>query len=276
MILLPDISLPAESSATLAGLQQIVDDMPTYDQKVFEGKRLFDTKRRSVPFRPIINSLKAMTTGARRCCYCEDSQATDIEHIWPKDYFPNLVFAWENYLFSCSRCNRPKSNQCDVYLIHNGQRVSVSQMIKQHGGPPPAGDPVLINPRLENPLDFMILDLSDTFFFNPLAEPNTQQWERARHTIDLLKLNEEDVLPKARQEAFHNYRDRLEKYITEKSKDKPLETLQRIQHTLQRMGHPTVWQEMKRQSMLVLTTPSPLVIREIKTLFDAAPEAMVW
>lgn len=130
-----------------------------------------------------------------------------------------------------------------------------------------SGAPVLINPRLEDPMELMILDLRDTFFFVPIAPADTRQGERARHTIDLLKLNEEDVLPGARAEAYESYIARLEKYLDYKSKNKPPSALHPIIRSLKKMGHPTVWHEMKRQRTHLLG---------LEELFVAAPEALEW
>ena len=269
MIRLPAVDLPAATLMALAGLQQEVNAEPTYEQKVVEGKRLFALKSRSQTFRPIRDALGQLCAGARRCCYCEDSQATDIEHIWPKDFYPEIVFSWENYLYACTRCNRPKSYICDIYLSVDGSRVTVPQFVKQHKRQPPIGDPVLINPRRENPLDFMILDMSDTFFFVPHPSQNPRGRERAEHTIKLLKLNEEDVLPKSRAEAYAGYRDRFKRYVDQKLSGKPQKTLQHTIVSLQEMRHPTVWHEMKRQRTL-------LHHQEINHLFVAAPEALEW
>ena len=269
MIRLRDTVLPTAAQTWLTELQQIVDAEPTYERQVKKGMQLFETRRRSAGFRPILSTLKQMCSGPQRCCYCEDSQATDVEHIWPKDFYPDLAFTWENYLFACTRCNRPKSNVCDVYEPHGGRRLKVPAFVKQHKQHPPAGDAVLINPRFEDPLEFMMLEMRDTFFFLPRAAPNTRDWERAKHTIDLLKLNEEDVLPKSRAEAYAGYRDRLGRYVEQKSRNDPLETLLRTSTSLQQMRHPTVSHEMKRQKTLSHH-------QEINRLFAAAPEALEW
>ncbi len=109
--------------------------------------------------------------------------------------------------------------------------------------------------------------MRDTFYHLSSAPPDTQPWERAEHTIGLLKLNDEDVLPEARRDAFENYMARLEKYVDRKSKKSPPDTVHHISNAIKRMGHPTVWHEMKRQR-----TDYP----HIAELFTAAPEALTW
>ncbi|MTI12225.1 hypothetical protein E1189_04095 [Sansalvadorimonas verongulae] len=54
--------------------------------------------------------------------------------------------------------------------------------------PPPEGDDVFINPRNENPLDFIILDLETLLF---IAKPGISPKDKARakYTVEILKLN---------------------------------------------------------------------------------------
>ena len=251
----------------LEKLQRTVDDFPTYADQVNEGKRLFKTFRQSAACRPVLVALQQMCSGARRCHYCEDSAAIDVEHIWPKEYYPNLVFSWENYLYGCQRCNRPKSSICEVYAHSTGKRISIPMVVKESSGLPEAGDPLLINPRVEDPMRFMMLDLLDTFFFIPTGLPYSIDWERAKHTIDLLKLNEEDVLPAARFEAYENYVTRLEKYAHQKTGGATPHSLEPLINSLKKMGHPTVWHEIKRQKSRNAM---------LSQLFTVAPEALTW
>ncbi|MBX3729546.1 MAG: hypothetical protein KF858_10215 [Candidatus Sumerlaeia bacterium] len=50
--------------------------------------------------------------------YCEDSRATDIEHIRPKEHYPEVAFVWENYAYACNVCNQQyKSDRyCEGFL----------------------------------------------------------------------------------------------------------------------------------------------------------------
>ena len=49
-----------------------------------------------------------------KCMYCESkvshSYFGDIEHIRPKDRFPDLEFNWGNLGFVCAKCNNAKRN----------------------------------------------------------------------------------------------------------------------------------------------------------------------
>src|SRR5262249_15113288 len=146
------------------------------------------------------------------------------------------------------------------------QFVEVTRPRGAEVAPPKAGDPVLIDPRHEDPLEMMGLDL-DTFRFLPKGSQRSRNYQRAQYTIDLLCLNSRPELPMAREEAYKDYSARLEQYITAKQKGKPASLLQRYRDALKRMRHPTVWQEMKRQQSL---------IPELRALFAEAPEALKW
>jgi len=50
-----------------------------------------------------------------KCMYCESKVSHtyfgDVEHIRPKDQFPELEFNWENLGFVCAKCNNAKLNR---------------------------------------------------------------------------------------------------------------------------------------------------------------------
>ncbi|MBV9849992.1 MAG: hypothetical protein JO250_10005 [Armatimonadetes bacterium] len=269
MIRLPHVSLPPSAQEGLAGFQRQIDAIPDYAARVEEGKRLFQLKNfpTNPTFRQVRRALSAMCSGAQRCCYCEDSAGTDVEHIKPKDLYPELVFVWENYLYACSGCNSPKQSRCVIFSQVTGQAMEVTRRRNDPVVPPEAGDPLLINPRTENPLDFMILDLRGSFYFVPLAAPGSREYLRAEHTIQLLRLNDREFLREARREAFTGYVARLKVYIHEKRNGLPLENLQNLINSIQRLSHATVWQEMKRQQSR---------LPRLRDLFEAAPEALGW
>jgi hypothetical protein len=141
---------------------------------------------------------------------------------------------------------------------------------RKHGDPvkpPKKGNPALINPREENPSDFMKLDLRGTFYFLPTPKQGTKEYNRADYTIRVLRLNDRDYLQVARAEAYGSYRARLSEYIEKRDKGSSEKELNALINALKRMQHPTVWQEMKKQSGL---------IPELQKLFNQAPEALNW
>ncbi|MCX6379572.1 MAG: hypothetical protein NT023_08865 [Armatimonadetes bacterium] len=267
MIRLPSVTLPEAAQTALTNLQKVVSAKPTFAEQVAEGKREYELARKRTEFKPILNALNSMCSGAQRCHYCEDSAATDVEHIHPKDFYPQLVFDWENYLYACTRCNRPKSNRFDIHAHTTGERLSVPALVKATGTHPELGDPLLINPRLEDPMELMILDLRGTFYFFPRTAKDSRDWQRAKFTIDLLLLNEVDLLPTARAEAYGSYVARLKEYVHDKAAGSPSNALVHKEAAIKRMQHPTVWREMKRQQER---------IPALQELFTLAPEALTW
>ncbi len=98
----------ALSDATLKFLQRNrtdrISEKPTFSTKVAEAKRLWIFKNNRA-FREIRTILRRMCSGLERCMYCEGSQATDIEHFFPKSKYPFYAFKWENFLLTCRTCN---------------------------------------------------------------------------------------------------------------------------------------------------------------------------
>ena len=115
MIGLRDPGIAPVTTLRLAALQQEVDASGSYAQRVAAAKELFPRHSRGdrPPFREVRQALAAMCSGLARCMYCEDSRADEFEHVHPKDLYPGVVFAWENFLFACGRCNVAK-----LSLIH--------------------------------------------------------------------------------------------------------------------------------------------------------------
>jgi hypothetical protein len=268
MIRLRNVSLPAQARDGLKVWQLEIDSLPEYAVRVAEAKRKFEQRNRSgnPVFASVRTSLIKMCSGARRCCYCEDSWADEVEHIQPKDLYPEFVFVWANYLYICGPCNGGKNCSFAISVLKTGEFRDVTRKKKMPVVPPESGKPVLINPRRENPLMFMKLDLK-TLAFDALDSEPSGMRGRAIYTINVLGLNSRPDLLKARQEAYGSYRDRLAAYISRRNGGASHAELQRRIKSLKRMHHPTVWAEMKRQHSL---------IKELNDLFIQAPEALNW
>jgi len=269
VIQLPEVSLPETATRQLQTLQREIDEIADYADRVSKAKESFARRNRASDptFRDVRTTLAEMCAGAQRCGYCEDSAADEVEHIRPKDLYPDATFVWENYLYACGPCNGPKNNRFGVFSARTGEFVDVTRKRGALVIPPEPGEIVLIDPRSEDPLQFMDLDLIDTFYFLPTGQAGSKEYERADYTIRVLRLNSRDLLPAARREAYKSYRARLLEYIRMQERD-ALETKRNnLIAALKRMGHPSVWQQMKRQGHLV---------EELRTLFEQAPEALGW
>jgi uncharacterized protein (TIGR02646 family) len=266
LIKLQNLPLPSLTQRQLNIYQAKVNQVADYAERVENAKQLFKSynTKRNKTFQTVRQTLTQICSGACRCCYCEDSCADEVEHFRPKNLYPELVFVWENYLYACGPCNSPKSNKFEVIdemgCFIDVQRPRNSPVVL----PPKPGKPVLIDPRQENPLDYMKLDLRGTFYFVPIAKEGTQEFYRANYTIKTLGLNR-DVLIEARRSAFDSYKARLYEYSNKKANGTALKELQRLKESLQKMHHPTVWAEMKRQHKQH---------QELEILFAKVPESL--
>jgi uncharacterized protein (TIGR02646 family) len=265
MICLPHAELSQAALDVLAGYQAVLDAIPDYAERVAEAKKMFSNRTSNKTFDEVRAKLAEMCAGAQRCAYCEDSYGDEVEHIKPKDFYPDQTFAWDNYLYACGACNGRKNNRWAVFSDSTGNRVNIQK--KDPPVPPEPGDPLFLNPRQEDPLPAVALDLVDSFYFAPSAEEGSQDHERADYTIEILCLNTRDALPAAREEAYENYVSRLSRYITLRDSGAPQEKLDKRIDALRRMAHPTVWVEIKRQRRW---------IPELQELFEQAPEALDW
>ena len=258
--------LPSDARQKLREYQDDVNAQATYPERVSRGKSKFSQRNRNTnsAFIKVRSKLTDMCRGSRRCMYCEDSVADEVEHFKPKDLYPNVVFEWMNYLYACGQCNGPKNNKFKV-VARNSALVDVTRARNAPVTRPTAGSPALIDPRRENPLELMMLDVRDTFEFSEIASVGSLEFQRAEYTIEILRLNERDYLVEARGTAYTGYLDRLEQYVAKKEDGANVRELARRRRALQRESHPTVWEEMKRQRAH---------IPRLDVLFNAAPEAL--
>ncbi|MCY4468949.1 MAG: hypothetical protein OXC08_09525 [Thiotrichales bacterium] len=244
----------------MAEYQQDVDEKCSYPEQVKAAKTLFKSRNRKQnrTFAAVRKELADLCSGTRRCMYCEDSVADEVEHFRPKDLYPEVVFAWMNFLYACGPCNGRKSNKF-VVIDDTGAFIDVTRPFGAPDVRPAPGNAALIDPRREDPLEFLMLDLRETFEFTPMGDEGTQDYERASHTIEVLGLNDRDYLVKARKTAFENYCALLDKYAWERDPRRRCV----VMHAIRANNHPTVWWEMKRQQQRW---------EELAVLFAHAPD----
>lgn len=266
MLSLADPGLPAEAVTKLAEYQADVDGAGDYAARVAEGKRKFGSRnsRSNATFRAVRDRLSDMCAGAQRCVYCEDSVGDEVEHIKPKDLYPEDVFRWPNYVYACGPCNGGKNNKFAV--MTGAGRVEVTRARGAPITPPTPGEPAFINPRAEDPLALLTMDLLGTFFVLPREGLPADAADRADFTIETLNLNR-DLLLEARLNAFGGYRARLSEYRNRRDAAAGAAELEALRNDLLATPHPTVWEEMKRQAS---------DIPPIEALFAAVPEALDW
>lgn len=266
MLYLKSKSLSTEATNLLLQYQNAVDAKASFIDKVTEGKRLFSqyNKKTNVAFKVIRETLAEMSGGTIRCNYCEDSNANQVEHIHPKNFYPDKCFSWENYCYACGPCNQPKSDRFAIFEDSTGLEINFSNL--PQNTQPPMGEALLIDPRTESPLEFLFLDTSNTFKFVPFKE-SPKDIRRANYTIEILGLNSRSYLVKARKIAFDNFKSRLFEYVHKKESGASPSELKSLIESLKSEHHQTVWHEIIRQRSLH---------SEINSLFNRASEALTW
>lgn len=258
MIRLKSIELDTAKVAFLETWQAEVDKKLTHAERKAEAKRLWPSKRKSVPFNElVVKALDKMVEPNGRCMFCEDNAAYQVEHFWPKAIFPQLAFEWLNFLYACGPCNGAKSTRFAILST-----MGTLDLVKDDDDEPRCGRPGLLNPRYENPMEFIKLDL-ETFEFGYVPLPNTPDYLRAELTVTWLGLNLRS-LPQQRETAYEDYLLRLREYVMGKQDGKSMAWLASREHGILRRGHITVFREMQRQ-----WRDFPVLC----TLFEAAPEA---
>lgn len=275
MIKLPDGQAVLDS---LNKFQTEVDNQIGFEARSTSAKINFSNKNKkgSSVFDEVKKSLTQMCSGARRCVYCEDSVADEVEHIYPKDLYPEKVFDWNNYVYACGNCNGPKNNKFAVFRNDTGAFQTVNPPKGTVATQPPAGEAALINPRIENPLDFCMLDLSGTFKFVIIKPKGTKDYQRAEYTFEeVLRLNhvEREFLRQARQEAYGDYKARLREYVHHRDNGISQAQLDSMIDQLRKKGHPTVWKEMQRYHERNILRK---IDNDLDELFIQAPEALNW
>ena len=217
MIQLATKDISEASQDVLKSLQKAVADETNFTLKAKKAKDLWNSKSSSKLkkkcFNEIKDTLEGMCVSVQICNYCEQSEANDIEHIHPKSFFPNLTFKWTNYLLACKQCNSgEKLDKC--YIIDNQNTAHVLP----RGIEPLVGPIAFINPRLEDPNKFMLLDLGSngiegTWEYMLVPGLSPLDIHKAKKTIDILNLNSRVPLIHARKNAAIFYFERIDRLV---------------------------------------------------------------
>lgn len=289
MIQLVSKNIPKTTEDELRKLQNQVNTLSTFTMKADKAKKLWNSKggkEGKAAFETIKTTLTEMCVAIEVCNYCEQNEANDIEHIAPKSFFPEKAFIWENYLLACKQCNTSyKLDKCHT-LDNNGNIYDVKR-----GDEPIHKNIAFINPRIENPNDFMILNMS-TYEFEIVRGLDTIKENKAKKTLDILKLNERATLIQSRKNAINYFYSRIERLVkvlnAESNQeiveilapaDKPIDkrkklstNQERVKETfkkdIQTHQHPSVW--------YAIQTIESKINEKWKRLFEQFPEALNW
>lgn len=275
----------AQQQATIDAL--VVGQRPPMAQTLWDAKSSSTGGRAA--FADIKQTLLGMCVGTELCNYCENNVASDVEHIYPKSFFPERAFVWMNYLLACTPCNsRFKLDRFAVFT----PALSANATTMQRKKLPTSSDAAFIDPRVEDPMDFLFLDFTGKSFFLQPAATLTDPRDRAKaeHTLSILQIGERASLVEPRKLAFKFFQTRLERYqqvrdastlddlerlvedpdLVDTSKtfdEEQQQMLTGLRQSILRYPHPTVWREMQRQYLSLPKT---------RKLFEAVPEALGW
>ena len=222
MIHLNSKSIDASSNAHLEKVQKEITDEPSFETQAKKASAKWDSKTsgagKSV-FKNIKDTLIEMCVGVEICAYCEQNEATDIEHIYPKKLYPEKSFTWDNYVLACGKCNT--HHKSDKFKIFNPLNSSIEEDVTPPRGKyiqPANDDALFINQRIENPMALLELDLVNRqFIFTEKHPPGTREYKKAKYTKDLLGLNTRAALVASRKSAAKFYLSRFEKYVAAKN-----------------------------------------------------------
>jgi hypothetical protein len=280
LALSPKSRLSPKTIHALAKYQAEIDDCLRYEEMVRKAAAIWDDRKRNSPFGQVKKYLAGMCSGARRCCYCEDSVGDEIEHIHPKSFFPEMTFDPTNYLYSCGGCNISKGNRWAIFQFEDN-KLQVIHYVRGAGNPvqePPRGQAVFINPRKEKPLAFLRLDLrpiEGKLYFFELEEGDADELTvlRTNYTIETLGLNARGDIAEGRYEAYGDYKARVGAYIHGVENGVPSSELAVMIVGIQRKRHPTVWKEILRyhEEGKLKTIDS-----EFDAYLNAMPQAFAW
>lgn len=206
---LPPIPLKNGLRQHLKQAQAKIDQLPSYYQKVKQAKVLWLSKKKTNPQKAAFNRIeKALQVNNNYCHYCEGKVGNSIEHFYPRGFYPNLTFVWENYLWSCQTCNTQYKG-AQFAIFPSSDSAQITPLVKDRSFVPPANqDALCLNPRVDNPLDYWHLNLETGHYIVPTTNSPRDQ-ARAQYTLHLLQLNQRPALVKGRLKAYQDYQQLL-------------------------------------------------------------------
>lgn len=239
--------------------QAEIDKKSTHVERREEADRIWPRKRALTTFKKTIGkALADMVAPHSRCMFCEDNATAEVEHFWPRALFPRLTFEWLSFLYACGPCNRKKGDRFPIV-----SETGALEKLEKNDFEPHFGRPGWLNPRHEDPMAFLKLDLvGETFEFGYIPDKGTVEYLRAHWTVKELGLNERG-LPGYRATAYEDYALRLKEYVQMKREGKTAVELSAKERSIARRGHLTVFREIQRQWQHV---------PDLRPLFLAVPE----
>jgi len=222
MFKIPNQPLSNESAQNrLDHLHNKVAQENSFSDKVNKAQRLWKAKSSAnidkTTFAAIREELQALSPVPNAYChYCEHNEEADIEHIVPKGFFPLDCFSWTNYLLACKKCNSGyKKDRMYVFFppANNLDNQELKRIGPENIQPfqPDRANIAFIHPRLEDPFDFLWLNLS-SFMLEPKEPNGSRAHIKAQNTINILGLNREFLIH-SREKAFVAFFHALKEYV---------------------------------------------------------------
>jgi uncharacterized protein (TIGR02646 family) len=289
MLKLAEKNLDTLDQNNLADLQEKVNKGRNFTEKVLLAKTLWQSKGSNEgkeSFNKIASLLAEMCVFIKTCNYCEGNEAHDIEHIYPKSFFPENAFQWNNYILACKQCNTGyKLDKCHVLDVQGNLHST------NRGNEPLHKIVAIVNPRIEDPNDFFWLNMSVGKFevFDNLSKANKNKAEK---TLDILALNTRDYLVEGRKKTLGELFDKMDRlcrilkvstiieienilapYHGIINTTLPIEILKNqltetTKRHIQKQLHPSVWYTIK--TILSKTEP------RWQRIFEVIPAALNW
>lgn len=290
MLQLASETLPQYAEDRLDFLQSEVNRNIGFAARIRKAESLWNGKIRSAvgkrTFDAIKQTLKGMCVSTEICNYCEQNEANDIEHVYPKSLFPEMAFQWNNFLLACKQCNTAYKLDSFAVLDADDDIMPIPR-----GTEPPHSNGAFIHPRMENPADFMILNLG-SFKFEFMPGLDKKAVNKTRNTLDVLQLNARDQLVESRKAAaiyryqrmellarilnagsVNTIKELLTPYDNLIDSTLPLSDLKQqlkegFKRDVQSYPHPSVWYAIKKIESVVDA--------KWQAVFSAIPEALNW
>ncbi|MEM9456138.1 MAG: hypothetical protein AAGF11_18290 [Myxococcota bacterium] len=203
-------ALTDEEHDHLAKHQASIDALPSYTHRV----KAATSRWNAASLGTARDKLKSARPGRDRCVFCEDSEGRDVEHSRPRSLFPEATWRWQNLVCACGSCNGSKGSRHAI-LTKPGKYQEVTRRRKDPVVPPQFGPSAWIDPRREDPMALLELDITgESFYFLPRDGLTPRDLARIEWTVEqCLELNKRESLVQARRHAFTNYRARLFEYV---------------------------------------------------------------
>jgi uncharacterized protein (TIGR02646 family) len=252
--------LPGATQVALMKLRQTIRKTPPADQAKAAKELWKQQNRKSSPvFRVVRKRLLQRSRCSRgACAWCDHDSASQLDHVAPKNHFPEQAFRWANLVPCCGRCNQTKGDQCAV--IVSGKQVKLT---RKQGVPKQFDKLAYLHPRQDRMEDHFALDLR-TGWWMAIQKPH-EDTERAELTLRILGLNEVQLLCDARKAAWTSLRNALElAALAHEAGDNA--TIDENRSQIAALPQ-TVWAQMKKHRQQY---------PRIKLLFERLPVALNW